>query len=86
MRQIGAIDIGGTKIAVGIVREDGVVLHRTELPTDARRGFPDAVQRMCQMLQEAIDRCGPIAGVGIGCPGPLDPFTGVIGDVGTLTG
>ena len=25
-------------------------------------------------------------GIGIACPGPLDPFTGVIGDVGTLPG
>jgi glucokinase len=41
---------------------------------------------MQQMLQESIDHCGAIGGVGIGCPGPLDPFTGVIGDVGTLPG
>lgn len=86
MRQIGAIDIGGTKIAAGIVREDGIVLHRTECSTQATRGFLDAVHRMQQMLQEAIARCGPIDGIGIACPGPLNPFTGVIGDVGTLPG
>lgn len=86
MRQIGAIDIGGTKIAAGIVRDDGTILHRSECPTDAARGFRDAVDRMQQMLKEAIDRCGRIDGIGIGCPGPLDPFTGVIGEVGTLPG
>jgi glucokinase len=26
------------------------------------------------------------AGIGVACPGPLDPFTGIIGDVGTLPG
>jgi hypothetical protein len=52
------------KIAAGIVREDGTVLHRTECPTEARRGFREAVHRMQQMLQEAIARCGPIDGVG----------------------
>jgi glucokinase len=86
MRQIGAIDIGGTKIAVGVVRDDGTILHRSECPTDAGRGFRDAIDRMQHMLQEAIDRCGHIEGIGIGCPGPLDPFQGVIGDVGTLPG
>jgi glucokinase len=86
MRRIGAVDIGGTKIAVGIVRDDGQILHRSEVPTDARRGFQDAIQRIREMLRQAIERCGTIDGVGVGCPGPLDPFTGVIGDVGTLPG
>ena len=86
MRQIGAIDIGGTKIAAGIVRDDGTILHRCQCPTDARRGFRDAVDRMQRMLQEGIDGYGKIDGVGIACPGPLDPFTGVVGDVGTLPG
>jgi glucokinase len=86
MRRIGAVDIGGTKIAVGIVRDDGQILDRSECPTDARQGFPDAVLRIGEMLRQGIDRCGTIDGVGVGCPGPLDPFTGVIGDVGTLPG
>ena len=86
MRRIGAVDIGGTKIAVGIVRDDGTILHRSECPTDAKRGFQDAMLRIQTMLHVAMDRCGSIDGVGVGCPGPLDPFTGVIGDVGTLPG
>jgi len=86
MRRIGAVDIGGTKIAAGIVREDGTILHRSECPTEPQRGFRDAVDRIQRMLQTAIDQCGSIDGIGIGCPGPLDPLTGVIGDVGTLPG
>lgn len=86
MRRIGAVDIGGTKIAVGIVLDDGQILYRSECPTDARRGFQDAMLRIREMLRQAIDRYGTIDGVGIGCPGPLDPFKGVIGDVGTLPG
>lgn len=86
MRRVGAVDIGGTKIAVGIVRDDGQILHRSECPTQASRGFPDAMLRIREMLRQAIDRCGTIDGVGVACPGPLDSFTGVIGDVGTLPG
>lgn len=86
MRQVGAVDIGGTKIAVGIVREDGAVLHRNECGTDPERGFVNAMGRIEQMLRQAVAQWGSIAGVGIGCPGPLDPVPGVIGDVGTLPG
>ena len=31
----GAVDIGGTKIAVGMVNDSGQVLYRQESPTDA---------------------------------------------------
>lgn len=86
MRLVGAVDIGGTKIAVGIVREDGTVLCRSECATDPARGMQDAVERIRRMLGEAIERCGSIEGVGVGCPGPLDAITGVLGVVGTLPG
>ena len=35
---IGAVDIGGTKIAVGVVDDCGRVLARAETPTDAPDG------------------------------------------------
>lgn len=86
MRQVGAVDIGGTKIAVGIVRDDGTLLHHLESPTNPERGFLHAIDRIESMLRQLVERCGPIVGIGIGCPGPLDPFSGVIGNVGTLPG
>jgi len=86
MRRIGAVDIGGTKIAAGIVSDDGEILYRSECPTQPERGFGDAVDRIQRMLQAAIDQCGSIDGIGIACPSPLDPLTGVIGVVGTLPG
>ena len=87
MKIIGAVDIGGTKIAVGGVREDGTILNRFECPTDAARGFDDAVQRITQMLRAVEARCSArLDGIGIACPGPLDPMNGVLGEVGTLPG
>jgi glucokinase len=39
------------------------------------------------MLHEVADRAGAaFAGIGVACPGPLDPFSGVLGEVGTLAG
>jgi glucokinase len=86
MRLIGAVDIGGTKIAVGAVRDDGTTVYRRECPTEPLRGFPDAMQRVRRLLHEAVDECGALEGIGVACPGPLDPLTGLIGEVGTLPG
>jgi glucokinase len=84
MRLIGAVDIGGTKIAVGAVRDDGTVVYRSECPTAPELGFADAMERVRRMLRGAVAAAGALDGIGIACPSPLDPFTGVIGDVGTL--
>lgn len=87
LRILGAVDIGGTKIAVGAVREDGTILHRLECPTDPGSGFRDAMQHITQMLRAVERKCSTqLDGIGIGCPGPLDPMSGVIGEVGTLPG
>jgi glucokinase len=84
---IGAVDIGGTKIAVGAVREDGSIAARLECPTAPENGFPAAMRRVTEMLREAASGAGGrYEGIGVACPGPLDPFTGIIGDVGTLPG
>ena len=84
---IGAIDIGGTKIAVGIVDGNGRILRSMECPTDAKAGFPDAIARMASMLRQAAREAGSeITGIGIGSTGPVDPETGLIGNVEYLPG
>jgi predicted NBD/HSP70 family sugar kinase len=46
---IGAVDIGGTKIAVGMVDETGRVLSKLECPTDAAAGYGNGLSRMMDM-------------------------------------
>ncbi len=86
-RAIGAVDIGGTKIAVGIVDAMGCVLARTEIPTAATDGFDTAIERIARLL-EALrhDAEVELEGIGIGCTGPVDPVSGAIGDVEFLPG
>jgi glucokinase len=86
MITIGSVDIGGTKIAVAAVREDGTIVKRLECPTEPEKGFQHAMQRILAMLRALCAGGTELAGVGVGCPGPLNPLTGVIGDVGTLPG
>ncbi len=84
---IGAVDIGGTKIAVGVMDDAGKLLFRTETSTDAGRGYSDALDRIAGMLREAAHKAGSaITGIGIGCTGPVYPCTGKIGVVDFLPG
>jgi len=79
---IAAVDIGGTKIAVGMVDSDGRVLSRLESPTAPDRGYANALDRIVNMLRDASASAdAEINGIGIGSTGPVDPFTGEIGDV-----
>jgi glucokinase len=82
---IGAVDIGGTKIAVGIVDDRGVVLSKMETPTHGERGYADGLARITGMLREVARRAGTeISGIGIGSTGWVYPFTGEFGDVDFL--
>ena len=84
---IGAVDIGGTKIAVGQVDRNGLLLSQLESPTEAGKGYEHALVRIEEMLREtAKDAGGQMRGVGIGCTGPVYPLSGEIGDVEFLPG
>ena len=84
---IGAIDIGGTKIAAGMVDENGRIVRCMECPTDARAGFGKAIAKMASMLRQTAKEAGSeITGIGIGSTGPVDPETGIFGIVEFLPG
>jgi glucokinase-like ROK family protein len=84
---IGAVDIGGTKIAVGVVDESGHLLARSECPTEAERGLADGLKRITEMLRQAATQAsGSLQGIGIGCTGPVNPTLGTIGNVEFLPG
>ena len=84
---IGAVDIGGTKIAVGMVDDTGRVLSKLESPTDAHRGYSDGLERMIGMLRKTARDAGvEISGIGIGSTGMVYPFSGAIGDADFLPG
>lgn len=75
----GAIDVGGTKIAIGLADAEGRLVARDQFPTLPERG-PDAV------LAETAARLGDLArahgatlrAVGVGSVGPLDAAEGVL--------
>lgn len=84
---IGAVDIGGTKIAAGIVDDNGKVLSRLETPTAACGVYADGLAHVTRMLREAASVANTeLSGIGIGSTGWVYPFTGEFGDVDFFPG
>ncbi len=86
---IGAVDIGGTKTAVGVVNEDGQVLAWRSRPTDHSITIKTAVEQIAGMLSEALEEAEPgggLAGLGVGCTGPVYPALGTLGRVEFIPG
>ncbi len=76
------VDIGGTKVAAGLVSSDGAVLFKARVPMvatgDGAAGFA-AVRSAIDAVLGANPRLGAdLGGIGICSPGPLDPRTGVV--------
>jgi glucokinase len=84
MTTLLGIDIGGTKIAGGLVdAEDGAVLVRDHTPTHARDGGPVVLGRALDLAYALLER-GKMDGVpapsaiGVGAGGQIDPNTGMV--------
>lgn len=85
MNAIGAVDIGGTKIAVGVVDESGRVLARGEANTQTAGGWSQAFARIAGMLRDAAHKASAtIVGIGIGSTGPVDPLAGKFQQLDTI--
>lgn len=82
---IAGVDIGGTKIAMGLVDDTGKVGTRFDIPVDVDRGPANARDGMLKVMRQ-LKSDGGFTGIGIGCTGPTDPITGELGDVNTLPG
>lgn len=78
------VDVGGTKVAAGLVNTAGEITHQTRVPmvaSDAIAGLA-AVTSAIDAVRSTSDldpkSKGLVAGIGICAPGPLDPRTGVV--------
>jgi glucokinase len=67
-----AIDIGGTKMAVGVVDEAGVLLARSDLPTEGHSSAEhlfDSLSGLVDQVRSGVDVAPVVCGVG--CGGPM---------------
>ncbi|MFF2876363.1 ROK family protein [Gottfriedia sp. NPDC057991] len=80
MKRAIGIDIGGTKIAAGIISDKGELLERTEVksdPSDREIMFDRVVEAVEQVLRKSWTTIADIEGIGVGVPGKVDYEKGV---------
>ena len=76
-----AIDLGATKIAIGLVSREGEVTTRLDISSKA-----NSLSELNERLADAIDHVvelsdGSIIGIGIGSAGPINPKLGTINPI-----
>ena len=71
-----AYDLGGTKVAAGVVRRDGKVLEEIRVPAQIDLGKEAVLTQLSGMGRELIKRYPKVLHVGLASAGPLDPERG----------
>ena len=77
MKSYICIDIGGTNIKYGIIREDAVILENHEIPTEAHLGGPKILHKVTSIVSAYLDNAS-YAGVCISTAGIVDCQKGEI--------
>ncbi len=73
------VDIGGTKVAVGLVDRSGKILSQGRKPMVANRGAEAGLEAVLGAIDSILETApGGIRSIGICAPGPLDPKAGVV--------
>jgi len=76
------VDIGGTKVAAGLVDASGSISSKVRVPMvatgDAATGFAAVRNAVEAVFAECPEARTAVKGIGICSPGPLDPKTGVV--------
>ncbi len=71
------VDIGGTKVAVGLVDREGRILVQDRRPMVAHGTAEAGLEAVIQAIDLFATK-NELQGIGVCAPGPLDPRTGVV--------
>ena len=77
MKKYVSIDIGGTAIKYGLIREDGEILCNHQMPTEAWRGGPAILEKAAEIV-ETYRKAEEISGICISTAGMVDVERGEI--------
>ncbi|VTS45343.1 ROK family protein [Streptococcus porcinus] len=72
-----AIDIGGTAIKYGLVTDQGQLLRKEEIPTQASKGGPTILAKVLSLVEDYHNQV-PLTGVAISTAGMVNPEKGEI--------
>ena len=66
------IDVGGTKILAGVLHDDGTVVERRKIPTEAQRGYAGVRDDIINLIRELNSKYADISHIGIASAGQID--------------
>ena len=76
------LDLGGTKMLAKIFDDEFRELGRLKKKTEGHRGMLAGLDRMASTIKGALKEAGiskkEVAGIGVGCPGPVDADAGIL--------
>jgi len=72
------VDVGGTKVAAGLVDAEGRILSQIRVPMISHSSAQAGLDAVLSGLEKITAGSSGVAGIGICSPGPLDPVSGVI--------
>jgi glucokinase len=72
------VDIGGTKVAVGLVDRAGKIVAQSRQPMVANGTAEDGLQAVTAAIDSFAAANGGFQSIGLCAPGPLDPKSGII--------
>ncbi len=75
------VDLGGTKIEVAALATGGRQVLRERIPTPA--DYPATVRAIAELVAAAEARLGHTGSVGMGIPGTISPFDGLVKNANT---
>lgn len=81
-----AYDLGGTKVAIGVVNSAGKILAFHREPAFIKQGKKATLNQLIRLGKRFIQEFPSITAVGIACAGPLDPNKGVLLDPTNFSG
>ena len=77
MERYVSIDIGGTAIKYGILNEDGEIICRSEMRTEAYKGGPSILSKAAGIVEQ-YQKTGKISGICISTAGMVDVWKGEV--------
>jgi len=81
------LDIGGTSVKVLGLNEEAQICFESSFATNSERGIEAFVKTCDDTITKHVKACNAnLAGIGIGCTGPVDYRSGVIENPYTLPG
>ena len=90
MGHSGGVDLGGTKIQVAILGDDGEVAGQSRRPTPTAGGPKDVAHEIAGALRDAAAEAGiktsALEGIGVGSPGKVDDEAGTVAGAKNLPG